>query len=240
MDNFGHKCVFAFVIWLVIITPISTKQSARPPSLPRISVWDMILCIPDNYFYSPRLSDSLREITPGWLLDTGVAGHCTVHIGWEIGRRYVISRHIIAYLISAERLFMTPKTCVIAKTGQLCSGQGPKEWQLTTPNPVTRKVKCKLIPQICSLQKDLILISGEGWRLGDHSQLWPSQNQDWASLQGIIFRRNVSNQRNPSLHSDAPVYLWPSHLTRPQPDAQSTRPGTLARQKVGSYKLHDC
>ena len=61
--------------WLLIITPISTKQSARPPSLPRISVWDMILCIPDNYFYSPRLSDSLREITPGWLLDTGWTLH---------------------------------------------------------------------------------------------------------------------------------------------------------------------
>ena len=96
---------------------------------------------------------------------------------------------------------MTLKACVTARTGQLCSGQGPKEWQLTTPNPVTRKVKCKLIPQICSLQKDLILISGEGWRLGDHSQLWPSQNQDWASHRGIIFRRNVSNQRNPSHQS---------------------------------------
>ena len=48
-----------------------------------ISVWDMILCIPDNYFYSPRLSDSLREITLGWLLDTELGW--TLHIGREGG-----------------------------------------------------------------------------------------------------------------------------------------------------------
>ena len=128
---------------------------------------------------------------------------------------------------------MTLKTCVTARTGQLCSGQGPKEWQLTTPDPVTRKVKCKLIPQICSLQKDLILISGEGWRLGDHSQLWPSQNQDWASLQGIIFRRNVSNQRNPShSHSDAPVF-WPSHLPRPSLMRRALGLGAWPAKKSG-------
>ena len=54
-----------------------TISTASPP----ISVWDMILCIPDNYFYSPRLSDSLREITLGWLLDTGLGW--TQHIGSE-------------------------------------------------------------------------------------------------------------------------------------------------------------
>ena len=93
MDNFDHKCVFSLVIMVADHYYYQHQTISSASSLPRISVWDMILCIPDNYFYSPRLSDSLREITPGWLLDTA-----QVHIGWEMGPISVIPRPEILVL----------------------------------------------------------------------------------------------------------------------------------------------